>query len=97
VDDVCKAMKLCMEKAPLNEIINIGSGTPIKFGQVMKYVKEETKSKSNFNSVEPPDFHKKVQVKDMYLDITKLRSLGFFPEKNFWDQIDKIIEISEES
>lgn len=96
VDDVSRAMMLCIEKAPLNEIINIGSGTPQKFGEVMKYVRERTNSNSVFHDVDPPDFHKKVQVKDMYLDTTKLRSLGFTPEKNFWDQIDKIIEISRE-
>ena len=29
VDDVCRAMKICMEKAEFNEIINIGSGIPM--------------------------------------------------------------------
>ena len=96
VDDVCRAMMLCMKEAPTNEVINIGSGTPRQFGEIMKYVRNKVGSKSAFNDVDPPDFHKKVQVKDMYLDVTKLRSLGFAQEKSFWTQIDKIIEISKE-
>ena len=91
VDDVCEAMKLCMERAKFNEIINIGSGIPIKFGDVMQYVKAKVNSKSEFKSVEPPKFHKVVQVKDMYLNVDKLHSLGFKPKKDFWEQIDKII------
>jgi len=97
VDDTCRAMMVCMDSAPLNEIINIGSGTPQQIGQVMNYVKEKTKSKSELVPVTPPDFHKKVQVKDMYLDITKLKSLDFTPEKDFWNQIDRIIDISKEN
>lgn len=91
VDDVCRAMKLCLDSADLNGITNIGSGIPVKFGEVMEYVKVRTKSSSTFNSVEPPKFHKVVQVKDMYLDVSKLHSLGFKPERDFWEQIDKII------
>ena len=91
VDDVCRAIKLCMEKSELNDIINIGSGIPVKFGKVMEYVKTKVKSSSTFNSVDPPKFHKVVQVKDMYLDVSKLHSLGFKPEKDFWEQIDNII------
>lgn len=94
VDDVCSAMKLCMEKSDVNQIINIGSGSPTMFGDVMKYVKEKVNSKSNLKPVEPPEFHKVVQVKDMYLNVEKLKGLGFKPKKNFWQQIDRIIEIS---
>jgi len=97
VEDVCRAMMLCMDEAKTNDIINIGSGVPTKFGKVMEYVKLKTKSDSKFNSVEPPKFHKVVQVQDMYLDVSKLNSLGFNPEKDFWQQIDKIIKISQES
>ena len=94
VEDVCEAMKMCMDKSNPNEIINIGSGVPTMFGDVMNYVKEKTRSISTFNSVEPPEFHKVVQVKDMYLNTEKLKSVGFKPKKNFWEQMDRIIEIS---
>lgn len=91
VEDVCTAIKLCMDKSELNDIINIGSGVPIKFGTVMEYVKTRVGSPSKFNDVEPPDFHKVVQVKDMYLDVSKLKALGFNPKREFWDEINDII------
>ena len=91
VEDVCRAVKFCMEKAPLNEVINIGSGNPYKFKDLMAYAKKSLDSKGNLNSCEPPDFHKTVQVQDMYLDTTKLKKIGFSPKYNIWQGLDKII------
>jgi len=91
VEDVCRAINLAIKKGNLNEIINIGSGIPYKFVDIMKYVKRKTNSKSNFISVEPPEFHKIVQVKDMYLDISKLKDIGFEPEYNIWDGVKSLM------
>lgn len=77
VDDVCYAIKLCLEKAGLNEIINIGGGKPHQLIDLLSFCKENTGSTSNFISVKPTAFHDIVQVKNMYLDITKLNNLGF--------------------
>ena len=97
VDDVCRAMHFCINNSKTNQIINIGSGIPYKFGEIMSYVKVKTNSSSTFNSIDPPKFHKTVQVKDMYLDVTKLKNLGFEQTKNFWYQIDEIIHGSDEA
>ena len=92
VEDVCEAIKLSIESAPLNEIINIGSGNPYKFKDIMLYAKEALNSEGSLTPCEPPDFHKTVQVKDMYLDVTKLKNLGFVPKYNIWQGLDKIIK-----
>jgi len=42
--------------------------------------------------VEPPHFHKTVQVKDMYLDVTKLKDLGFSQQISIYNGIDRIIK-----
>jgi nucleoside-diphosphate-sugar epimerase len=96
VEDVCRAINLVVKEAPLNEIINIGSGTPHRFIDMMNYVKQRTNSKSNFISVEPPHFHKTVQVKDMYLDVAKLNNLGFKPKYSIWDGIEMLIKNQKE-
>lgn len=80
VDDICKAIDLCIEKAPLNDIINIGSGEKIKFKTVISIAKEELRSNSEITSMEPPAFHQTIQVKDFYMDTSKLQALGFSPE-----------------
>ena len=92
VEDVCRGIKLCMDKGPLNEIINIGSGVPQTFRPLMEYVKESVNSESLLVSVDPPHFHKTVQVKDMYLDINRLKSLGFKQEISIQEGINRIIK-----
>ena len=92
VDDVCDAIKLCMDKADMNDIINIGSGKPNQFLDLMEYCKEQIDSKSKLITVRPTKFHDIVQVKDMYLDTTKLKNLGFKPKVKIEDGLDKIIK-----
>ena len=77
VEDVCAAIDIILEKGRLNEIYNIGNGSPIRIKDLIETSVKITKSKSNINSIEQPVFHKIVQVKDMYLDNTKLETLGF--------------------
>lgn len=80
VDDACRAIKLCLEKAELNTIINISNGIGYNFRDLIEYVIKETKSSSKMHSIEQPDFHKIVQVKDMVLDTENLKKLGYKPQ-----------------
>lgn len=80
VSDVARAIDLILNKAPTNEIYNIGTGDKIVFRDVIMLAKEILHSKSKIESIEPPNFHKVVQVKDFYMDTTKLKKLGFKPE-----------------
>lgn len=77
VEDVCKGISTALQKLETNTIINIGSGKPAKIIDIVNYVKEKVNSKSKFNFIETPEFHKVVQIEDMYLDVTKLKKLGF--------------------
>jgi len=92
VKDICKAINLVIKKGPLNNIINVGSGVPHSFIDMMSYVKEKTNSHSNFISMPPPDFHKVVQIKNMYLDVTKLKNLGFKQNYSIWNGLDTLID-----
>jgi nucleoside-diphosphate-sugar epimerase len=77
VDDVCRAIKLCMDRGPINEIINIGSGRHYKFIDLIEYVSKKIGYKGKINTINPTKFHEIVQVKDFCLDNTKLKKLGF--------------------
>jgi len=92
VEDVCRAINLCIHKAPSGSVINIGSGIPQTFRPLMEYVKRKTNSTSPLLSVDPPHFHKTVQVKDMYLDVKTLESLGFKQQISIYDGIDRVIK-----
>jgi dTDP-glucose 4,6-dehydratase len=77
VDDACRAMKLCMDQAPFNQIINIGSGYPYQFRSLIDFVAKHTNYTGTIHSIQPTEFHDIVQVKDFYTDNTKLLELGF--------------------
>jgi len=89
VDDVCNAIKFCMEKAPINEIINIGSGKPNLFLDMINKTISYSNSNSKIIHINPTKFHDIVQVRHSYLDTTKLNSYGFKCEF----EIDDIIKI----
>lgn len=77
IDDVCNAIRFCMENAPTNEIINIGSGKPFMFGDLLEKAINYCNSTSKINHINPTEFHNIVQVRHSYLDVKKLYSYGF--------------------
>ncbi len=80
VDDVARAIDLCITKAPINAITNIGSGEKVEFRDIILMAKDMLHSTSPISTMEPPEFHKTVQVKDFYMSIEPLKALGFTPQ-----------------
>jgi nucleoside-diphosphate-sugar epimerase len=92
VDDVCRAIYTVLSNNMIyNDIINIGSGIPYKFINLMNFVKKQTNSTSKFITIEPTNFHKLVQVKDMYLNIDKLNSLGYSPKVDIYTGLKQLL------
>jgi len=79
VSDLCYAVRTVMQRGAANEIYNIGNGKAILFKEIIEYAMKQSDSKSKINFIEQPDFHKLVQVKSMYMDNSKIRSLGYSP------------------
>lgn len=92
VNDVCSAINLVLLKSEKNSIINIGSGIPHKIIDIVSYVKKKTGSASKFNFINTPDFHKVVQIEDMYLDVAKLKSLGFEQKIKIEDGLSMLMQ-----
>lgn len=92
VDDVCHALNLCMEKANVNEIINVGSGKPYKFLDMINYAIEECNSSSKIIHIKPTTFHDIVQVRHSYLDTAKLISYGFKQSKDINQIIKELVD-----
>jgi nucleoside-diphosphate-sugar epimerase len=91
VDDVCRAIKLCITNGPVNEIINIGSGTTYIFKNLIDFVSSEIGYKGDVKNIDPTDFHKIVQVKNFYLDNTKLKNLGFQEKVNIKEGLRQLL------
>ena len=92
VDDVCNAISHCMEYAPPNQIINIGSGKPYVFLNVIKKAIRYANSPSQIININPTHFHNIVQVKDSYLDTTKLRNFGYECQYNIDMIVEKLVD-----
>lgn len=91
VEDACRAIMCCLEKAPYGEIINISNSEPHTIGELVRYAKEKMGNKGKIISIDPPDFHKVVQSKDMHLDNTKLLGYNYTPSITVHQAIDRIL------
>ena len=79
VQDCSKAIDLCISKGTVNEIYNIGNGKTWMFKDIILYIARELRTASRIISIEPKDFHKLVQIPSFYMNIDKLKSLGYAP------------------
>lgn len=95
VDDVVTAIQHCIETAPVNEIINVGSGKPYLFLNIIKKAISVSNSKSNIVEIEPTHFHNVVQVKNSYLDTTKLTNYGYHCKYSIDDIVEKLVKYYE--
>lgn len=92
VDDVCKAIKLVMDKGAVNEIYNIGSGIPSKFLDLINIAIDAASSNSKINNIPATKFHNIVQVRNSYLDVSKLAKLGFKVEYTAASAVKKLVQ-----
>lgn len=91
VEDVVQGINLVIEKGAVNDIYNIGSGEPTYIKDAMEYAVKTYASLSNLNSIPPAEFHNVVQTKNMVLDISKIKSLGYVPKYSFFDTVDSLL------
>lgn len=90
VNDVCKALKLVIDRGEINSIYNIATGTALSFRNVVELCKEILGSKSELVSVETPRFNQIVQAKNFALNAEKLMSLGFEPDIDIYFGLQSI-------
>lgn len=93
VNDVCRAIHLVLEKPQtLNSITNIGAPESVKLIDLITHAINVTGSKSKIVHVPVPAFHKIVQVPDFWMNTNRLQSLGFKPEMDAFQAVDKVLE-----
>ena len=95
VDDACSALRVCIDSAPTNEIINISNMEPVTIREIIEYSKKKLRSCSDVISVETPIFHKVVQVKDVCLNNHRLLSYGYKSVSTTYQGVDKLLHNEE--
>jgi nucleoside-diphosphate-sugar epimerase len=93
VDDVCRAINLVIQKGEKNQIYNIASGTSFLFRNIIENARNLTSSKSELIYVPMPDNQKYIQVKNMTLNIDKIKFLGFSPLMSFEDGLQTLCKL----
>jgi nucleoside-diphosphate-sugar epimerase len=83
VEDCVTAIDLVINKGNVNSIYNIGNGKMWDFITILSYVKIMSNSGSKIEHVEPKEFHKAVQIPSFYMDVSKLKALGFEPKYKY--------------
>lgn len=94
VEDICRAIKVVMETGEVNEIYNIASGTSMSFENIIRNAKNILQSKSNLINVEFPKEQEYIQIKNMTLNIDKLKSLQFICSMDFNTGLKKLCEVN---
>jgi len=92
ISDACRAIMKCIENAPVGETINISNSEPHTIGELVRYAHNRMGRSGTITSVDPPDFHKVVQSKDMYLDNSKLLSYAYTPTIDTYRAVDRIVD-----
>lgn len=91
VEDVATGLMHIIKFSTNGEIYNIGSGKAITFKEIIKYAAKKINSDSVLGNMEATKFHSIVQVEDMYLDIGKMKIMGWQPTKTIFELIDELI------
>lgn len=92
LDDACKAIKLIIDNGNTNEIFNVGTGRPYLFSYLLHVAKKYSNYKLEFNYTKEDGLRKRIQIGDFYLDITKLRNLGWQQTKDVTDFIYEYVD-----
>ena len=80
VKDAVRAIETVICKGNENEIYNIGNGMTWYYNSIVNYAVQLLNTGAKVVYVEPTVFQKTVPVSSFYMDVTKLKNLGFVPE-----------------
>lgn len=82
VSDLCDAIQLVINKFAVNDTINVSNGEPVQFIDVIQYAIEK------YNSTSEITFMNGNETTSMYLDVSKLKSLGYDKKISVFDFVD---------
>lgn len=94
VEDICRAIKVILEKGNTNEIYNIASGTSMTFKDIIQTAKNMVQSQSNLIDIPFPKEQEYIQIKNMTLNTSKLKSLEFTSIMNLDLGLEKLCQIN---
>jgi nucleoside-diphosphate-sugar epimerase len=91
VRDCVGAIRLVLEKGELNQVYNISNGKGLNVKDLVDVAHRESGYIGKVGTMEVPDFHNTVQIKHMWLDNSKLRSLGYVQRHDIKETVRELV------
>lgn len=91
VRDCVDAIHLVLEKGNLNEIYNIANGQGLNVNDLVDIAHRESNFKSKITEIPVPDFHKTVQMPKMYLNVDKIKKLGYVQRYDIKQTVKELV------
>jgi nucleoside-diphosphate-sugar epimerase len=95
VSDAVSAAETIMEKGKAGECYFVGTGKGTWFYDIGKWIEELTPGKVVY--VEPPDFHKRIDVGNIIVDTSQLKNLGWNWKVTVREGLEKTLEYYQRS
>ena len=89
--DCVDAINLVINSGETDKAYNIANGEGIVFKDIVDLAYKKIGSKSVITSIPQKEFHKIVQVRSMYMDIERIKSLGYAQKYTMSDILDDMI------
>jgi nucleoside-diphosphate-sugar epimerase len=93
VDDICRAIKFLIKKSDKNQIYNIATGKSMSFKDILLTARNTICSSSDIYAAPFPRDQEYLQVKNMTLNVDKLKSMLFFPKMDFEEGLNEMCRI----
>lgn len=90
ISDVVSAAEVIMERGEPGECYFVGTGVKTWFYEIGKWLEDLTPGKIVY--VESPDFHKRINVGNIVVDNSKIKSLGWDWKVSVKDGIQKVLD-----
>jgi len=91
VRDVCRAILLVLERGELNQIYNIANGQGLNVADLTRHSHALSGYSGRINVIKVPEFHRIVQTPKMYLDISKIKKLGYVKQHDIKTSIGELV------
>ncbi len=91
IDDAVAALAVMAERAPAGELYLVGSGERVMFKDLIECLHRLTGRKSAIGSMEPPQFHQVVGIRNFSANIAKIRALGWAPKVGYEEGITRTL------
>lgn len=97
VRDCVSAIHLVLEKGEYNQTYNIANGQGLNVNDLVNVAWKESDYKSKVTQIPVPDFHRTVQTPKMWMDVSKIKKLGYVQQYDIKQSVRSLVHYYEKN